>query len=95
MTRKHFSSSTFAVQCFNQKTPNDTPISHFLPRNIQHNINTFDGKKNYFFVKLHNHERPGDLQSNPIHHSIKKSRIEKRNVKMYPKQIDLHDNLNF
>ena len=40
---KSFLSITFSVQYFNKKTPNDTPISYFLPGSIQGNINTFDG----------------------------------------------------
>ena len=63
MARQRFLSVTFAVQYFNQKTLNDTLISHFLPGNIQDNINTFDRNKIYFFVKLYNHERPGDIKS--------------------------------
>ena len=86
---------TFAVQYFNQKTSNDTSISHFLSENIQDNINTFDGNSIDFFVKLYTHERPGNVQSNPIHHSIKKSKVGKKNVKRYPKQSDLHSSLNF
>ena len=31
----------------------------------------------------------------PIHDSIKKSRVGKKNVKTHPKQSDLHGNLNF
>ena len=78
MTRKHFLSITFAVQYFNQETPNDTAINHFLRGNIQGNINNFNGNKIYFFVKLYTHERPGDVQSNPVHHLIKKSRVRQK-----------------
>ena len=95
MTRKRFLSPTFDVQYFNQKTPSDPPISHFLHGNIQDNINTFDGNKIYFFVKLCTNERRGDFQSIPFHHSIKTSRVEKKIVKRNPKQSDLHGKLNF
>ena len=81
MTRKHFLSITFAVLYFNQKTLNDTQIDHFLLGNIQDNINFFDGNYIDFFVKLCKHEIPGNIQSNQIHHSIKKSRVGKKNVR--------------
>ena len=80
---------------FNQKSPNDTLLSQFLPGNVQDNINTFDGNNIYCFLKLCNHERPGDAQSNPIHHSIKNSRVGKKNVKRHPKQNDFYGSLNF
>ena len=76
-------SITFAVQYFNQKKPNGAPINHFLPRNIQDNIKTSDGK--FFFVKFYSHERPEHVQSNLIHHSIKKCKFEKKNIKRHPK----------
>ena len=81
MTRKHFLSIAFAVLYFNQKTVNDTPINHLLTGNIQDNINTIDGIQIDFFVKLYTRERPENIQSNPIHHSMKKSRFGKKNVK--------------
>ena len=69
--------------------------NHFRPGNIQDNINTFHGNKIDFFVKLYIHEWPEDAQSNPIHHSVKKSGVGKKNVKRHPKQSDLHGSLNF
>ena len=36
-------SLTFAVTHFNQKTPNNTLMKHFLPGNTQDKINAFDG----------------------------------------------------
>ena len=86
---------TFAVQYFDQKRPNDTPINYFLRENIQDNINTFDGNKTDCFVKFYTHERLRDVQSNPIDHSIKTSRFGKKNVKRQSKQINLHGSLNF
>ena len=76
-------------------TPNYTLTNHFRPGNIQDNINTFHGNKIDFFVKLYIHEWPEDAQSNPIHHSVKKSGVGKKNVKRHPKQSDLHGSLNF
>ena len=61
-----FISITFAIQYFNQKTPNDTPINYFLPGNIQDNINTFHRNEIDFFVKIYTRERLGDAQSNPM-----------------------------
>ena len=37
-----FLSKTFEVQNFNQKRRNDTPVNHFLPENIQDNVDNFD-----------------------------------------------------
>ena len=89
--RKHFLSIAFAVQYFNQKTTNGTPIKYFLPRNIQNNIDTFHD----IFVKFYTHEELGDTKSNPINYLIKKSRFESKNVKRHPKQNNLHDGFNF
>ena len=81
MTRKHFLSITFAVQYLNQKTPNDTPVSHFLPGNIQDNINTFDESKISFFVK------PGDVQKDSVHQSIKRVELGRKMLKGIPNRV--------
>ena len=44
MARKAFLCKTFAAQYLSQKTRNDTLITHFLPGNIQDNVNTFETK---------------------------------------------------
>ena len=89
--RKHFLSIAIAVQYFNQKTTNGTPIKYFLPGNIQNNIDTFHD----IFVKFYTHEELGNTQSNPIDHLIEKSRFERKNVKRHPKQNNLHGGFNF
>ena len=43
--------------------------------------NAFDRNKNYFLVKLYTHGRLRDVQSNPIHLSITKSRVGKKCLK--------------
>ena len=43
---------TFAIQYFSQKTSNNTQLNHFLPGNIQDNINTFNGNQIDFFCKI-------------------------------------------
>ena len=95
MNRKQFLGITFAVQYFNQETSNDPQISYVFSGNIQDIINTLDGNKIYLFLKLYTYERPKNVQSNPVHLSVKKSRVGKENIKRYPKQSDLHGNLNF
>ena len=43
---------------------------------------------------FYNNERPEVVKSNPAHHSIRKSRFGKKNVKRHPKQSDLQGSLN-
>ena len=78
---KTFFKHSFCSPICNQKGINDTTIKHFLLRNSQDNINIFDGKQIDFSVKLYTHDRPENIQSNPIHHSIKTSRVARKNVK--------------
>ena len=46
---------TFAVEYFNQKTPNSTLVKHFLPRNTQDKMNAFGRNLIYFSVKIYTH----------------------------------------
>ena len=63
MNSKSIISLTFAVKYFNQKTPNDTLIKHFIPGNTQDKMNAFDGNKIDFFVKIYTHEKLGHVQA--------------------------------
>ena len=72
---KTFLNIIFAVQFSHQKAPNNTVIKHFVPGNTQGNINIFDENQIDLFVILYTHERLGDVHSNPMHYSTKKSRF--------------------
>ena len=89
-SKKKILSIAFAVKYFDQETPNDTARNHFLPGNNQDSINTFWWKLNWFLCEILHHEKPGDIQSNPLDDSMKRSTFVKKNVNMHPKQSDLY-----
>ena len=66
MSSKILFSLTFAVKYFNQKTPNDTLMKHFLSENMmkynENKMNVFDGSKIDFFAKIYTHLKLGNVQ---------------------------------